>query len=85
MALPGTCFAVGIGVAGHVAKAILWIGLAVAIFVGFAFAVLEKGTPAADYALSKVANTACVSDILTALDFLTVCSKVTFVPQHGLA
>jgi len=79
MALPGTCDAC-IGVA----EAILWIGLAVAIFVGRAFAVSYKGVPV-DYALSKVANTACVSDILASLDFLTVCSKATFVPQHGLA
>jgi len=77
--LPGTCDT-GIGVA----ETILWVPLAAAIFIRRAFAVPDKRV-AVDYALSKIANTACISDVLALLDFLTVSSKAAFVPQYDLA
>jgi len=79
MTLPGTC---DTGV--RVAEAILWVRLAVAILIRRAFAVPDKGVPV-DYALSKIANTACVGDVLTMLDFLTVSGKTAFVPKSDLS
>jgi len=63
-----------------VAEAILWVRLAVAIFVGRALAVAHKGV-SVDYTLSQIANTACVSNVLAELNVLAVSSKAAFVPQ----
>jgi len=75
MALPGTCNA---GIV--VAEAILWVILAGTILIGCALAVSHKGV-AVDDTLSKIADTACVSDQLALLDVLAVSSKAAFAPQ----
>merc|ERR1719447_1403762 len=75
IALPSTG-GTGIGVT----KAVLWVVPALAIFVGGALTISDKGFQSAvDYTLSKIADTACISDILAARNLLTIRCKTALV------
>jgi len=78
IALPSTS-----GTSVGVTKAVLWVVPALAIFVGGALTISDKGV-AVDYTLSKIADTACISDILAARNLLTIRCEAALVTTLSL-